>query len=107
MIRTEKSKPTMTGRASSGLAARLRTRIQSGQFVSGDFLPSVRELCDRHELAIETVCRGLRILEAEGLVASVPRQGYRVLVKANDPAKACPVAHLLAQNVVSGGWEAT
>jgi len=107
MVRTDTQKKNLTGRASSGLAAQLRTRIQSGQFVSGDFLPSVRELCDRHDLAIETVCRGLRILESEGLVASVPRRGYRVLVKANDPAKSCPVAHLLAESVVAGGWEAT
>src|SRR5260221_452541 len=104
MIRTEKNKPNVSGRASSGLASQLRSRIQAGQFASGDFLPSVRELCDRHELAIETVCRGLRILESEGLVAAVPRRGYRVLARANDPAKACPVAYLQAQSVAANGW---
>jgi len=101
MIRTAKTKSPVSGRASAGLAAQLRSRIQSGQFVSGDFLPSVRELCDRHELAIETVCRGLRILESEGLITSVPRRGYRVLARANDPEKACPIAYLTAQSVVS------
>lgn len=108
MIRTEKNqKQKLSGPASAGLASQLRSRIQAGQFASGDFLPSVRKLCDSHELAIETVCRGLRILESEGLIASIPRRGYRVLVKANDPAKACPVAYLLAQHVVDRGWDAT
>jgi DNA-binding LacI/PurR family transcriptional regulator len=107
MIRTDKPKANLTGRASTGLASQLRTRIQAGQFASGDFLPSVRELCGQHELAIETVCRGLRILESEGLITAVPRRGYRVLAKANDPAKACPVAYLLAQSIAAGGWEAT
>ena len=75
MIRTDKPKANLTGRASTGLASQLRTRIQAGQFASGDFLPSVRELCGQHELAIETVCRGLRILESEGLITAVPRRG--------------------------------
>jgi len=48
------------------------------------------------------VCRGLRLLEQEGLVAALPRKGYRVLSRVNDPAKGCPLAFVLSEERMPG-----
>ncbi|MHC4917893.1 MAG: substrate-binding domain-containing protein [Planctomycetota bacterium] len=83
-------------RVSQELADLLRDRIVSGGIRAGSFLPSVRELMREHGSASLTVQRALRVLQDEGLVASAPRQGYRVLAGANDPARGCPVTLLLS-----------
>jgi hypothetical protein len=43
-----------------------------------------------------TVRRALRTLEREGLVAIEARHGCRVLAKANDPRRGCPLAHVFS-----------
>jgi LacI family transcriptional regulator len=95
----------VTGRSSAALLTILRGTILSGEVAGGDFLPPVRQLCARHELAIETVCKALRTLAREGLVVSVPRRGYRVLPRANDPTRGCPLACVIPRHRVSAGWE--
>jgi DNA-binding LacI/PurR family transcriptional regulator len=45
-------------------------------------------------MSIETVQRAVHALEAEGLVVAEPGRGVRVLAKANDPLRGCPLAYL-------------
>jgi len=76
--------------------ATLKARISEGQILSGQFLPTERELSAEHGLARMTVRRALRALERDGLVAIEPRHGCRVLSAANDPRRGCPVAHVFS-----------
>ncbi len=80
------------GRGSADLAAAVRDRIVAGAYALGRFLPPVRDLGVEHGVSPETVRRGLKTLEAEGLLRATPRHGFRVLGRANDPARACPIA---------------
>lgn len=56
----------------------IRTQIFSGQFKPGDILPSESHLCQEYCASRETVRKGLRQLENEGLVFSRPKIGYFV-----------------------------
>lgn len=82
------------GRRSAGLAAAVRAEIAAGRHRVGGFLPSLRELAGGTGCSRETVRRAMHVLEQEGLVAALPRSGYRVLARANDPLQGCPVAYL-------------
>lgn len=84
-----------SGRNSQGLAAKIRKTIFSGRLAGGDYLPTVREYSAVHKVSTDTVCRALRSLEAEGLILSESRQGYRVLPRANDPRRGCPLAVII------------
>jgi DNA-binding LacI/PurR family transcriptional regulator len=95
--------PKKVGRVSGQLARQLRDHVHSGKVMSGDYLPTVRELCAEHGMSIETVQRAVHALEAEGLVAAEPGRGFRVLARANDPLRGCPLAYL---SEVSAGGEA-
>jgi DNA-binding LacI/PurR family transcriptional regulator len=77
----------------------------SGDFESGQFLPTVRELGDASGVSRGTAWRALKALETEGLVAAHPRHGFKVLACAADPNLGLPVAYVLAQNNIIGGWE--
>jgi LacI family transcriptional regulator len=83
-----------TGRASAELATQLRRHIVAGDVSPGQFLPTERKLSQTHGVARKTVRRALRTLEDEGLVATVPRRGYRVLSMANDPDRGAPLAYV-------------
>lgn len=50
------------------IAAEIRARIQSGEFVVGDSLPPERELCVEFGVSRMTVRRALGVLEREGRV---------------------------------------
>lgn len=63
------------GRVYPRIADLLRERIRSGEFRPGSVLPSEVELCRVFGVARNTVRRGLAILEAEGLVVTVPSKG--------------------------------
>jgi DNA-binding transcriptional regulator YhcF (GntR family) len=57
------------------LRAQLADRIRDGAIAPGERLPTVRGLADDLGLAVNTVARSYRELEAEGLVATRGRNG--------------------------------
>ena len=57
---------------------KLRSQIFSGKFRPGDLLPSEHQLCSEFGTSRETVRKGLKALEQEGLVFSRPKIGYFV-----------------------------
>ncbi len=58
--------------------SKLRSQIFSGKFHPGDMLPSEKQLCREFGASRETVRKGLKALEQEGLVFSRPKIGYFV-----------------------------
>ncbi|MHC4916310.1 MAG: GntR family transcriptional regulator, partial [Planctomycetota bacterium] len=82
----------MLGRAAADVADAIREDIAAGRAAAGHFIPSVRAIAEAQSVDRETVRRALKALEAEGLIAAEPRQGYRVLPRANDPNRGCPLA---------------
>ena len=77
------------------MAAKLESAITAGRFASGVYLPPERDLAVAHGVAPMTARRALKILERGGLIVAEPRRGYRVLGRANDPAKGAPIAYVL------------
>ncbi len=92
----------MNGRSSSKLAVELREEISSGRMPVDSFMPTERELAARNGIAPTTARRALKSLEAEGLVTAVPRRGYRVLARANDPDRGAPLAYVLSPHPAYG-----
>jgi DNA-binding LacI/PurR family transcriptional regulator len=88
------SSPIVGGRVSSQIFETLRLDILSRKIVGGAFLPSVRKLAAEHGAAKKTIERALKRLEAEGLVASVPRHGFRVVPRSGGSDRGLPVAYL-------------
>jgi DNA-binding LacI/PurR family transcriptional regulator len=78
--------------------------IAAGNYQVGHFLPPVRELSSEHGLAPETVRRGLKSLEREGILDSVPRHGFRVLSRANDQDRGCPISYVLSAQDPEQAW---
>src|SRR5215467_2283077 len=60
------------------LADELRADIASGKYAPGDRLPSTLDLMERTGVANLTVRGAYRVLVEEGLVESVPKQGFYV-----------------------------
>lgn len=58
----------------------LRSRIWSGKLHPGDMLPSENQLCSEYSASRETVRKGLKQLDREGLIYSRPKVGYFVSV---------------------------
>jgi DNA-binding LacI/PurR family transcriptional regulator len=93
------------GRKSSAEVFRLlHEEVISGSYSPGQFLPTERQLAAQHSVAQNTVRRALKALEAEKLIAAEPRQGYRVLARANDPHRGCPLAFLNWHTGPVGQW---
>jgi len=82
------------GRAAAGVAQRIGHDIRRGRTASGQFLPPVRELAGVYSVGSKTIWRALKALEAEGLIAAEPRQGYRVLPPDGDAVRGCPLAYV-------------
>jgi len=61
------------------LADQLRKLISDGAYGPGDYLPSQTQLVGETGLARGTVIHALQVLEAEGLIRSVPGRGTVVL----------------------------
>jgi DNA-binding LacI/PurR family transcriptional regulator len=93
------------GRSAARLAALLRAAITEGRVVSGEFLPTERQLASEHGMARMTVRRALKTLEGEGLIAAEPRHGYRVLACATDPDRGFPVAYVVSSPMDAKGWD--
>jgi DNA-binding LacI/PurR family transcriptional regulator len=96
---------SVTGRSSSGLAAKLRQAITGGDIAPGSFLPTERGLAQENGIAPVTARRALKILEAEGLVSAEPRKGYRVTPRASDPQRGAPLAFVLAPHRGTETWD--
>jgi len=93
------------GPAASELAGEIRLGIENGEIAAGSFLPSVRRLSRERHLAHKTVYHALRALAAEGYVSAEPGRGYRVLARANDPDRGCPVAYVLSAQLSGAGLD--
>ncbi len=61
----------------------MRQRILRGQWVTGEFLPTIDELMQEFEVARITVRDAVKILESEGLVQ--PRRGRGTMVLPHQP----------------------
>jgi DNA-binding LacI/PurR family transcriptional regulator len=72
----------------------VRKGIRSGERAVGSFLPSVRELSDQYSVSPETVRRGLKLLEQEGLLVAEPRQGFRIVRRPSPELDHSPVAYV-------------
>jgi LacI family transcriptional regulator len=71
----------------------LREEIAASFYREGGYLPSTRELAERFGVSSETVRRGLKQLEDEGVLRAEPRAGFRV----SGPAEASrtrPIAYI-------------
>jgi DNA-binding LacI/PurR family transcriptional regulator len=94
------------GRAGTGVLERIREKIANRELSSGAFLPSVRNLASEHSVGVRTVCRALKVLEREGVLAARPRRGYQVLARANDPERGCPIAYVVESTSEPNTWDA-
>jgi DNA-binding LacI/PurR family transcriptional regulator len=94
------------GRVGTGFLNRIREKITNREIFSGAFLPSVRNLASEHSVGVRTVCRALKVLEREGVLAARPRRGYQVLAKANDPERGCPIAYVVESTSEPNTWDA-
>jgi DNA-binding GntR family transcriptional regulator len=65
-------------RAYMRVAAAVRRQIAEGCLAPGASLPSITVLCREHALSRQTVGKGLRLVEEEGLIYRVPGLGYFV-----------------------------
>ena len=61
------------------IADHLALTIQGGFIKPGESLPSLRQICRNKGVSLMTALSAYRHLEDIGLVAAVPRSGYRVL----------------------------
>ena len=92
------------GPVASNLARELKSAILAGSLAPGEFLPSVRQLSQRRRLAPKTVYHAVRALVADGLVSAEPGRGYRVLSRANDPTRGCPIACVMYSQAPDQEW---
>src|SRR6478672_5183293 len=60
------------------LAALYQQAVASGSLAPGMRMPSVRELCQRHQVSLTTALQVLRHLESQGFVEARERVGYFV-----------------------------
>jgi GntR family transcriptional regulator len=65
-------------RAYLHVAADLRAQIEGGRFGPGQPVPSITALQDRYGYSRQTIAKGLRILEREGLLCRVRGFEYHV-----------------------------
>jgi len=70
--------------AYAAIYTELRKRIFSGKLAPGDLLPSESQLCAEYNVSRETVRKGLKELDNEGLIYSRPKVGYFVSVPNHD-----------------------
>ncbi len=60
------------------LAKELHKQISDGQFQANMKLPSVRQLCERHDLSMSTVVKALETLQQDGVIESRDRSGFYI-----------------------------
>ena len=57
------------------ISAALRERIEAGEWLPGEQIPSVRQLGEEYGVSIGTARRALAVLAEEGLVVVTPSWG--------------------------------
>jgi len=57
------------------ISAALRERIEAGEWLRGEQIPSVRQLGEEYEVSIGTARRALAVLAEEGLIVVTPSWG--------------------------------
>lgn len=72
------AKSTEHTRVYEAVYRNLRSQIFSGRYHPGDLLPSESQLCGTFHASRETIRKGLKALEQEGLIFSRPKVGYFV-----------------------------
>ncbi len=75
------------------LVGQIREQIASSYYREGGFLPSTRELAERFGVSSETIRRGLKHLEDEGVLRAEPRAGFRV-AGSSGASRTRPIAHV-------------
>ena len=65
----------MAQRLSQNLALEFRRKIETGQWVSGQRLPTTRQLAAKYQVSANTIQGAFRVLEAHNLVDRRPRRG--------------------------------
>jgi DNA-binding GntR family transcriptional regulator len=98
--------PTPGIRASWGtyvrIADALRARLAAGDFPPGTLLPSEAFLCDEYGVVRNTVRRAYAVLEAEGLIGTVPGRGRiarRPDATTDEPSAAAPQYRRIADDL--------
>ncbi len=83
-----------TGRTSADIAGLIRSKVLTGKYAAGKYIPPTRELGGQYGVSPETVRRALKVLEQEKLLKSVPRHGFRVAGSGGVLSASCPVAYV-------------
>ncbi|KIO77462.1 GntR family transcriptional regulator [Pedobacter lusitanus] len=60
------------------IAAGFTQQILSAVLITGDKLPSVREICRQYKVSMSTALQAYYLLESKSLIRSVPKSGYYV-----------------------------
>ena len=60
------------------LAKELEDQIESGVFIPGEKLPSVRNLAQARQISVVTILKAYQILEQKGLIHPLPKSGYYI-----------------------------
>ena len=92
---------------SAGVADSIRDMLAAGRVPSGTYLPAERELVRRHGVSRVTVRRALRQLVGEGLIESVPYQGYRPVAPEKSETSRGAMAYVLASAGPEESWDLT
>jgi DNA-binding LacI/PurR family transcriptional regulator len=82
----------MVSRSCAELVESCRDAIAKGVYAVGQFVPSAREFSQSFNVSPETARRGLKELEAQGLLVSQPRRGFRVAPRYQSSEETRPVA---------------
>lgn len=85
--------PHTTAAPFEQIRAQVAAGIADGSLPPGTRLPTVRGLAQELGLAVNTVARAYRELEAEGLVVTQGRSGTRVASAASESARAEAAGH--------------
>ncbi len=82
----------MVSRSCAQLVESLSVEIRQGAYAAGQFVPSARKLSARYGVSPETARRGLKALQAKGLLVAEPSRGFRVATQSKGQTDAQPVA---------------
>jgi DNA-binding transcriptional regulator YhcF (GntR family) len=66
------------------LRSQIARRVDSGELAAGTKLPTVRALASELQLAVNTVARAYRELEADGVVVTEGRRGTFIAMASGD-----------------------